>query len=103
MWTTDGSLKLQQLTTQTVAYVTARLRALRCERGLTVPQVAGSCGMECSNLSRLEAGRANPTLRTLCAQCLILGVGIRELFPPADRELSETTSNAAAPDSGSDE
>lgn len=99
----DESPELQRLTTQTVTYVTARLRALRCERGLTVQQVADSCGMERSNLSRLEAGCANPTLRTLCALCLTLGVGIRELFPPAEGELPESMSEVAVPDSGSDE
>ena len=61
---------LQQRTAEIVTYVTARIRLLRCERGLTVQQVADSCGMERSNLSRLEAGRSNPTLRTLCTLCL---------------------------------
>lgn len=99
----DGSPELQRFTTQTVTYVTARLRALRCGRGLTVQQVADSCGMERSNLSRLEAGRANPTLRTLCALCLTLGVGIRELFPPAEGEFPEPTPGTAAPNSGTGE
>jgi transcriptional regulator with XRE-family HTH domain len=63
---------LQQRTAEIVTYVTARIRLLRCERGLTVQQVADSCGMERSNLSRLEAGRSNPTLRTLCTLCLTL-------------------------------
>lgn len=46
---------LQQRTAEIVTYVTARIRLLRCERGLTVQQVADSCGMERSNLSRQEA------------------------------------------------
>ena len=79
---------LQQRTAEIVTYVTARIRLLRCERGLTVQQVADSCGMERSNLSRLEAGRSNPTLR------------IRELFPPSSGEFPDATPKVALPDLG---
>ena len=60
---------LQQRTAEIVTYVTARIRLLRCERGLTVQQVADSCGMERSNLSRLEAGRSNPAFERRIPRC----------------------------------
>ncbi len=91
---------LQQRTAEIVTYVTARIRLLRCERGLTVQQVADSCGMERSNLSRLEAGRSNPPLPTLCTLCLTLDIGIRELFPPSSGEFPDATPKVALPDLG---
>lgn len=57
-----------------------RIRELRRERGYTVQELAYRCDMERSNLSRLEAGRANPTLRTLCSLSHALDVPLAELL-----------------------
>ena len=62
-----------------IAYISGRIRELRRERGLTVQELAYRCDMERSNLSRIEAGRANLTLKTLCAICRALGVTLREV------------------------
>lgn len=57
-----------------------RIKLLRKARGLTVQEVAFRCDMERSNLSRLEAGAANPTLKTLCTICSALDVTLADLF-----------------------
>lgn len=61
-------------------HISRRIRELRIERGLTVQELAYRCDMERSNVSRLEAGRTNPTLRTLCAVCTALEVPLAELL-----------------------
>ncbi len=62
-----------------IAYISARIRELRKERGMTVQELAYRCDIERSNLSRIESGRANVTLKTLCAICCALGVSLKEV------------------------
>lgn len=61
-------------------YISSRIRELRKDRCLTVQELAYRCDMERSNLSRIESGRTNPTLKTLCTICNALGVGLREVI-----------------------
>lgn len=63
-----------------IARIAARIKTLRREQRLTVQEVAYRCDMERSNLSRIEAGRANITLRTLCLICRALGVELRDVI-----------------------
>lgn len=65
---------------QNIEFIAQRIRELRLERGLTVLEVAYRCDMERSHLSRIEAGHANPTLRTLCAICNALEVELSDLI-----------------------
>lgn len=65
---------------QQIESISRRIRELRRERGYTVQELAYRCDMERSNLSRIEAGRANPTLRTLCTLCNALDVPLSELL-----------------------
>ena len=57
-----------------------RIRALRKERGLTQIELAFRCKMEPSNLNRIEAGRTNPTVRSLTLVANGLGVKLAFLF-----------------------
>lgn len=57
-----------------------RIRSLRKERGLTQIELAFRCGMEPSNLNRIEAGRTNPTVRSLSLIANGLGVKLSTLF-----------------------
>lgn len=62
-----------------IAHISARIRELRKERGLTVQELAYRCDIERSNLSRIESGRANMTLKTLYTICEALGVRLKEV------------------------
>ena len=62
-----------------IVHISGRIRELRKERGLTVQELAYRCDIERSNLSRIESGRANVTLKTLCAICDALGVRLKEV------------------------
>ncbi|HIY69139.1 MAG TPA: helix-turn-helix domain-containing protein [Candidatus Alistipes intestinigallinarum] len=61
-------------------YISGRIRALRKENRLTVQELAYRCDMERSNLSRIESGRTNLTVKTLCTICNALGVSLRDLL-----------------------
>ena len=57
-----------------------RIRSLRKERGLTQIELAYRCNMEPSNLNRIEAGRTNPTVRSLTLVANGLGLKLVNLF-----------------------
>ena len=63
-----------------IVYISSRIRELRKERHLTVQELAYRCDMERSNLSRIEAGRTNLTIRTICIICSALEVGLRDII-----------------------
>ena len=63
-----------------VAYISSRIRELRKEKKLTVQELAYRCDMERSNLSRIEAGRTNLTVKTICSICNALSVNMRDVI-----------------------
>lgn len=63
-----------------VAHISNRIRQLRKEKHLTVQELAYRCDMERSNMSRIEAGRTNLTVKTMCIICNALCVNLRDLI-----------------------
>ena len=63
-----------------IRYISTRIKELRKERSLTVQELAYRCDMERSNLSRIEAGRTNLTVRTMCVICNALNVTLRDVI-----------------------
>ena len=63
-----------------VSYISSRIRELRREIRLTVQELAYRCDMERSNLSRIEAGRTNLTVKTMCIICNALNVSLRDVI-----------------------
>ena len=58
-----------------ILYISTRIKELRKERKL-----AYRCDMERSNLSRIEAGRTNLTVKTICSICNALSVNMRDVI-----------------------
>jgi transcriptional regulator with XRE-family HTH domain len=56
-----------------------RIKAIRESKGITQQDLAAACNFEKANLSRIEAGRTNPTISTLYKISQGLGVTISEL------------------------
>ena len=57
------------------------IRKQRTGRKLTQQQLASLCHLEKANLSRIESGKANPTIRTLLKLTAALNTRIQNLFP----------------------
>ena len=57
-----------------------RIQKIRIEKNISQQDLAAKCNFEKSNMSRLEAGRANATLSTLETVSRALGIEIVELF-----------------------
>ncbi len=66
--------------TTTILAISHKIKALRVERGLTVQELAYRCDIERSNMSRIEAGRNNLTVKTMCLICTALDVSLRDLI-----------------------
>ncbi len=60
--------------------VARRIRQFREQRKLTVQELAYRCNIERSNLSRIEAGRSNCTIKTLVIICEALDIKLADLF-----------------------
>ena len=56
-----------------------RIRELRESKGITQQDLAAACNFEKTNMSRIEAGRTNPTLSTLYKISQALEITISEL------------------------
>lgn len=62
-----------------IADIASRMKEIRKERKLTIQEVAYRCDMERSNLSRIEAGKTNLTIKTICAICQALGCKLSDV------------------------
>ncbi len=55
------------------------LRGLRASKKMTLEQLAFAVDVEISQIYRIEKGKVNPTLTTLIALSIALGINIGEL------------------------
>lgn len=65
---------------QLSAQVGARIKQLREERNMTQQDLADHCNFDKSDMSKIESGQANPTLKTLQVISQALEVQVLELF-----------------------
>ena len=56
-----------------------RVKEIRIAQKLSVQEVAYRCNMERSNLSRLETGKINLTLKTVCLICNALNIKLSDV------------------------
>lgn len=63
-----------------IQYISSRIKQLRKERKFTVQELAYRCDMERSNVSRIEAGQTNLTIKTICIICNALNVSLRDVI-----------------------
>ena len=56
-----------------------RIRKLRQTKGMTQQTLADECDMEKPNLSRIENGNTNPTIKSLWKISNALGVKLKDL------------------------
>ena len=64
---------------QEIRSIALRIKQLRKARKMTVQELAYRCDMERSNMSRIEAGRSNLTIKTLCTICQALDASLNDL------------------------
>lgn len=57
-----------------------RIKVLRESKGISQQDLAARCNFEKSNMSRIESGRTNLTVKSAFKISLALGVRLKELF-----------------------
>ncbi len=62
------------------------IKKYRVQKGILQQDLAAICNMEIPNMSRIENGRTNPTLKTLLKISSSLGVEIVDLLKPECKE-----------------
>ncbi len=62
------------------------IKKYRMQKGILQQDLAAICNMEIPNMSRIENGRTNPTLKTLLKISSSLGVEIVDLLEPECKE-----------------
>lgn len=67
-----------------VKLIAQNIKKIRTSKGLSVQEVAYRCDIERSNLSRLEAGKTNMTVKTICLICSALNVEITDVIKEID-------------------
>ena len=68
----------------TIKLIAQNIKKIRQSKGLSVQEVAYRCDIERSNLSRLEAGKTNMTIKTLCIICNALNIQIKDVIKEID-------------------
>ena len=63
-----------------LAALGGRIRKLRAKKGLSLSELAFRCDFEKASLSRIELGKTNTTVLTLCKISRALDIHISELF-----------------------
>jgi len=56
-----------------------KIKEIRIKNGISQQDLAAKCNFEKPNMSRIEAGRTNLTVKTLFTISIALGVRIRDL------------------------
>lgn len=70
-----------------IKFISNKIRELRKEKQMTVQELAYRCDMERSNMSRIESGRTNLTVKTMCIICNALNVNLRDIIVKANKYL----------------
>ncbi len=65
--------------TDHVKRISQNIRTIRIQKKLTVQEVAYRCNIERSNLSRIEAGKSNLTIKSICQIASALNVAFEDL------------------------
>lgn len=61
--------------------IASKIKQQRLAQQMTVQELAYRCEMERSNMSRIESGKVNVTVKTMCAICNALNLKLKDIIP----------------------
>lgn len=85
-------------TSSIAASAGTQIRLRREQRGMSAAELARRAGLSKATLSGLESGRSNPTIDTLDAVAVALGIPLTDLLVPAATTQPEVIPATAAAD-----
>ncbi|MDR3705193.1 MAG: helix-turn-helix transcriptional regulator [Paludibacteraceae bacterium] len=63
-----------------INHIVTKIKEIRSSQNMSIQDLAYKCDMERSNMSRIEAGHTNITIKTLCKICTALNIPLSTLF-----------------------
>lgn len=75
----------------------AKLRAIRCETGISLPTLCKLAGVSKGNVSKIENGTGNLTMVTLYRLCWSLGIHPREVLPRYGKSICKLDNECTCP------
>jgi transcriptional regulator with XRE-family HTH domain len=63
-----------------INHIALKIREIRVSKNMTIQDLAYKCDVERSNMSRIETGRTNLTIKTLCKICTALDIPLSALI-----------------------
>lgn len=63
-----------------IQLIASNIKTYRQKKNLSIQELAYRCDMERSCMSRIESGRVNVTIKTLCKIAQALDVDVKELL-----------------------
>ena len=61
--------------------IASKIKQQRLAQQMTIQELAYRCEMERSNMSRIESGKVNVTVKTMCAICNALNLKLKDIIP----------------------
>ncbi|MGN0196155.1 MAG: helix-turn-helix domain-containing protein [Candidatus Cryptobacteroides sp.] len=61
--------------------IASKIKQQRLAQQMTIQELAYRCEMERSNMSRIESGKVNVTVKTMCSICNALNVKLKDIIP----------------------
>lgn len=61
--------------------IASKIKQQRLAQQMTIQELAYRCEMERSNMSRIESGKVNVTVKTMCAICNALNIKLKDIIP----------------------
>ena len=61
--------------------IASKIKQQRLAQQMTVQELAYRCEMERSNMSGIEYGKENVTVKTMCAICNALNIKLKDIIP----------------------
>lgn len=60
--------------------IASKIKCSRVAQNMSIQDLAYKCDIERSNMSRIEAGKENLTIKTLCKICTALNITLNDLI-----------------------
>jgi transcriptional regulator with XRE-family HTH domain len=92
---THNAARIEARTSEMIAQIGAKLRALRLAKGLTLHELSTRSGLSSSMLSLLERGKTGPSIGTLVVICSVLDAEMGDLVGPPRQSAPDPVSRFA--------
>jgi len=63
-----------------IKIIASKIKSLRLAQHMSIQELANKCDIERPNMSRIESGTENVTIKTLCKICTALNITLSDII-----------------------